>query len=45
MEMKVGDQFLTYKQVTENNIKLSADLSGVHNPLHLDADLARARWT
>jgi 3-hydroxybutyryl-CoA dehydratase len=40
MEVKVGDQFSTHKQVTENDIKLFADLSGDHNPLHLDADFA-----
>jgi len=40
MEVKIGDQFSTHKQVTENDIKLFADLSGDHNPLHLDADFA-----
>jgi acyl dehydratase len=40
MEVKVGDQFSTHKQVTENDITLFADLSGDHNPLHLDADFA-----
>jgi 3-hydroxybutyryl-CoA dehydratase len=40
MEVEVGDQFSTHKQVTENDIKLFADLSGDHNPLHLDADFA-----
>ena len=40
MEVKVGDQFSTHKQVTENDIKLFADLSGDHNPLHLDAGFA-----
>ncbi len=40
MEVKVGDQFSTHKQVTENDIKMFADLSGDHNPLHLDADFA-----
>ena len=40
MEVKVRDQFSTHKQVTENDIKLFADLSGDHNPLHLDADFA-----
>jgi len=40
MEVKVGDQFSTHKQVTENDIKLFADISGDHNPLHLDAGFA-----
>jgi 3-hydroxybutyryl-CoA dehydratase len=40
MEVKVGDQFSTNKQVTENDVKLFADLSGDHNPLHLDAGFA-----
>ena len=40
MEVKVGDQFSIHKQVTENDIKLFADLSGDHNPLHLDAGFA-----
>jgi len=40
MEVKVGDQFSTHKQVTENDINLFADISGDHNPLHLDAGFA-----
>jgi len=40
MEVKVGDQFFSHKQVTEQDIRLFADISGDHNPLHLDAEFA-----
>ena len=40
MEVRVGDQFFSYKHVTEQDIKLFADVSGDHNPLHLDAEFA-----
>jgi len=40
MEVRVGDQFFSYKHITEQDIKLFADVSGDHNPLHLDAEFA-----
>lgn len=40
MEIKVGDQFSCHKQITDQDIKLFADVSGDHNPLHLDAEFA-----
>lgn len=40
MSIKVGDQFSTSKRITEEGIKIFADLSGDHNPLHLDAEFA-----
>ena len=38
--IKVGDQFLSRKKITEDDIKLFAAISGDHNPLHLDAEFA-----
>jgi 3-hydroxybutyryl-CoA dehydratase len=38
--IKVGDQFLSRKKITEDDIKLFAVISGDHNPLHLDAEFA-----
>jgi len=40
MELKIGDQFINYKHVTEQDVKLFADISGDHNPLHMDAEFA-----
>ena len=40
MSIKVGDQFLSRKRVTEDDVRLFADISGDHNPLHLDANFA-----
>lgn len=38
--IKVGDQFISRKKITGEDIKSFADISGDHNPLHLDADFA-----
>lgn len=40
MELKIGDQFVSYKHVTEQDVKLFADISGDDNPLHMDAEFA-----
>ncbi|MDH5374405.1 MAG: MaoC family dehydratase [Candidatus Bathyarchaeota archaeon] len=40
MELKIGDQFFSYKHVTEQDVELFADISGDHNPLHMDAEFA-----
>lgn len=40
MSIEVGDQFLSRKRITEDDVRLFADISGDHNPLHLDADFA-----
>jgi acyl dehydratase len=40
MSIKVGDQFLSRRRITEDDIKRFADISGDHNPLHVDAEFA-----
>ncbi len=40
MAIKVEDQFFSRKRITEEDIRLFADISGDHNPLHLDAEFA-----
>jgi len=40
MELKIGDQFVSHKHVTERDVELFADVSGDHNPLHMDAAFA-----
>jgi 3-hydroxybutyryl-CoA dehydratase len=40
VQLKVGDQFTSRKLITEEDIRLFADISGDHNPLHLDAAFA-----
>ncbi len=41
MDIKIGDEFSITREVTEQLIGEFADLSGDHNPIHLDADFAR----
>lgn len=41
MELKVGDKFSTDRLVTDDLIRKFADLSGDHNPIHLDDEAAR----
>jgi len=41
MELKVGDSFSIERQVTDKLVKQFAELSGDHNPLHLDDEYAR----
>ena|SRR5688572_9531044 len=40
MELKVGDTFSTDRLVTDELIRKFADVSGDHNPIHLDEDTA-----
>lgn len=40
MDLKVGDSFSISREITEELIRRFADLSGDHNPLHLDEDYA-----
>ncbi len=41
MEIKVGDKFSTERLVTDELIRKFADVSGDHNPIHLDEDVAK----
>jgi len=41
MNIKVGDTFTTTREVTDKLIRDFADLSGDHNPIHLDENFAR----
>jgi 3-hydroxybutyryl-CoA dehydratase len=38
--INIGDVFTSSKKITEHDVKTFADLSGDHNPLHLDAKFA-----
>jgi acyl dehydratase len=40
MNVKIGDQFSTTRKITDELIRKFADLSGDHNPLHLDEEFA-----
>ena len=41
MELKIGEQFSTTRDVTDELVRKFAQVSGDHNPLHLDDDYAR----
>lgn len=41
MELKVGDKFTTSREVTDEVIRKFADVSGDHNPIHLDEEFAK----
>src|SRR5688572_776783 len=41
MEVKVGDRFSTERLVTDELIRQFAEISGDHNPIHLDEDFAK----
>lgn len=40
MDLKIGDQFSTSREVTDEVIRKFADVSGDHNPIHLDDEFA-----
>ena len=42
MNIKIGDTFATTREVTDELIREFAELSGDHNPIHLDEEFARA---
>ena len=42
MDIKVGDTWSTRREVTDELIREFADLSGDHNPIHLDEEFARS---
>ncbi|MCB1022817.1 MAG: MaoC family dehydratase [Acidobacteria bacterium] len=41
MELKIGDTFTVSKEVTDELIRQFADVSGDHNPIHLDEEFAK----
>ena len=40
MELKIGDTFTFEKEITDELIRQFAEVSGDHNPLHLDDEFA-----
>jgi 3-hydroxybutyryl-CoA dehydratase len=40
MDLKVGDKFSTTREITDGLIRGFAELSGDHNPIHLDEEFA-----
>jgi 3-hydroxybutyryl-CoA dehydratase len=41
MEVKIGDKFSTSREVTDEVIRKFAEVSGDHNPIHLDDEFAK----
>ena len=41
MELKIGDNFSTTKQITDAVVRAFAELSGDYNPIHLDEEFAK----
>ena|SRR6185369_12846904 len=42
MDLNVGDTFSIKREITDELIRKFADLSGDHNPIHLDEEFARS---
>ena len=42
MDLKIGDKFSTTREITDELIRKFAELSGDHNPIHLDEEFARS---
>ena len=42
MDIKVGDVFSTERKISDELIRKFAELSGDHNPIHLDEEFARS---
>lgn len=40
MDIKIGDKFSIEREITDELIRSFAELSGDHNPIHLDEDFA-----
>jgi acyl dehydratase len=40
MDLKIGDNFSTSKQITDSVVRAFAELSGDYNPIHLDEEFA-----
>lgn len=41
MNIKIGDEFSTSKQITDAVVRAFAELSGDFNPIHIDEEFAR----
>jgi len=41
MDEKIGDSYSTSREVTDELIRKFADVSGDHNPIHLDEEFAK----
>ena len=41
MELKIGDNFSTSREVTDELVRKFAEVSGDHNPIHLDEEFAK----
>ena len=41
MEIKIGDKFSKERKVTDELIRAFAEVSGDHNPIHLDEEFAK----
>lgn len=41
MDIQIGDKFSSERQVTDEVIRKFADVSGDHNPIHLDEEFAK----
>ena len=41
MDLKIGDTFSTTREITDELIRQFAELSGDHNPIHLDQEFAK----
>ena len=42
MDLKIGDQFSTSREVTDEVIRKFAEVSGDFNPIHLDEEFAKS---
>lgn len=40
MDIKIGDRFATTREITDELIRAFAEVSGDHNPIHLDEEFA-----
>jgi len=40
-DLKIGDSFSTTREITDALIRAFAEISGDHNPIHLDEEFAR----
>ncbi len=41
MDIKIGDRFSIEREITDELIRKFADVSGDHNPIHLDEEFAK----